>query len=107
MHLSESDIRHLADLARLHVSDDEAARLSHDLTEIIRFIDAAADVDGSDIQPMVSPSGPDGTIREDVEVSSDVGQSAGQAPNQEDGFVGVPPVRGLRRPMEPGDGAPE
>lgn len=102
MHLSESDIRHLADLARLHVSDDEAARLSHDLTEIVRFIDAAEEADVSDNNPMTRPSGSESAIREDVADFSDVGRSAQQAPQTEDGFIQVPAVRGPRRPTESG-----
>lgn len=102
MHLSESDIKHLADLARLHVSDEEAARLSRDLTEIVGFIDAAANRDGTVEDPMKRPVESGGVTRPDEAVTHDVGESWRQAADAEDGFVRVPPVRSSLGPVEPG-----
>lgn len=100
MHLTESDIRHLADLARLHVSDEEAARLSRDLTEIVGFIDAAANEDISGVEPMTRPTGSDGEVRQDEAFSREVGRSFRQAAETEDGYVRVPPVRSPLGPAE-------
>jgi aspartyl-tRNA(Asn)/glutamyl-tRNA(Gln) amidotransferase subunit C len=94
MSLTESDIRQLARLARLHVSEDEAERLTSDLTEILRFIDAASVEDVSGVAPMIRPVASEPAGRDDREDSAAASPEAvRQAPDRENGFVSVPPVR--------------
>lgn len=108
MILTRSDIKHLADLARLHVSDDEADRLSRDLTEIVGFIDRAYEQDDSGEDPMIRPSRVDGVVRDDVpDVASNAGHSVEQAAETEDGFVRVPPVDGMRSSSDSRGGSSE
>lgn len=97
MTLTRSDIRHLAELARLHVSDEEAARLSRDLTEIVEFIDRASNEDVSETAPSIRPVESEGSVRDDVAIPGEAGRSARQSADTEDGYVRVPPVRGPRR----------
>ena len=103
MNLTRSDISHLAELARLHVSNEDAERLSRELTQIIEFIDRASEEDLSAHPPMISPADEGSTVREDVPDRQDVGRSVRQAADTEDGYVRVPPVRGLRSSNDDGE----
>ena len=52
MKISEQEVRYVADLANLKLSDDEVRRLSHDLDEILTHIDTLNELDVSNVQPM-------------------------------------------------------
>lgn len=52
MKISEQEVRYVADLANLKLSDDEIRRMSRDLDEILTHIDTLNELDVSNIQPM-------------------------------------------------------
>jgi aspartyl-tRNA(Asn)/glutamyl-tRNA(Gln) amidotransferase subunit C len=45
MAIDPAEVRRIADLARLHVTDHEAEALAHDLARIVESIDALAEVE--------------------------------------------------------------
>ncbi len=51
MKLSIDDVRHIANLARLGLSDDELGALSGELSKILDYIDQLNEVDTSSIPP--------------------------------------------------------
>jgi len=51
MAISESDVRHVALLARLALSDDEVATLSVELNSILRHIDTIQQLDLDGVEP--------------------------------------------------------
>ena len=76
MKLTEKDVRHVAELANLALSDDEIARMTHDLDGILTHIDKLNELDTSNVEPMAqvleaSGGGASGdnqpTLRDDVE----------------------------------------
>ena len=52
MKISEQEVRYVADLANLKLSDDEIRRMSRDLDEILTHIDTLNELDVSNVQPM-------------------------------------------------------
>lgn len=53
MQLTPADVRKVASLARLKVSDAEVASLTTDLTAILGYVDVLNEIDTTGIEPMV------------------------------------------------------
>jgi aspartyl-tRNA(Asn)/glutamyl-tRNA(Gln) amidotransferase subunit C len=76
MKLTEKEVRHVAELANLALSDDEIAKMTHDLDGILTHIDKLNQLDTSNIAPMTqviafdAAAGGDhaSALREDIEV---------------------------------------
>lgn len=69
MKLTEDEVRYVADLANLRLSEEEVHRMSHDLGQILTHIEQLNELDTSDIEPMaqvVYPADETATLREDV-----------------------------------------
>lgn len=52
MKITEKEVRYVADLANLALTDEEVARLSHDLDEILTHMDTLNELDTKGIEPM-------------------------------------------------------
>jgi len=50
--ITEKEIRYVADLANLKLSEEEAAKFTRDLDEILVHMDKLAEIDTGDIAPM-------------------------------------------------------
>jgi aspartyl-tRNA(Asn)/glutamyl-tRNA(Gln) amidotransferase subunit C len=69
LNLTDEDVRYVADLANLRLTDEEVRRMSHDLGQILTHIDQLNELDTKDIEPMAQVLfGEDeiATLREDV-----------------------------------------
>lgn len=69
MKLSEEEVRYVADLANLSLTDDEVHRMSHDLGEILTHIEQLNELDTSEVEPMAQVlyrADETATLREDV-----------------------------------------
>ena len=53
MRLTHDDVRKVALLARLKVTDADVARLADELTAIVHYVDVLKDIDTTGIEPMV------------------------------------------------------
>lgn len=70
MKITEQEVRYVAGLANLSLTDQEIARLSKDLDEILTHIDTLNELDTSNVQPMAQvlyDAGETATLREDRE----------------------------------------
>jgi aspartyl-tRNA(Asn)/glutamyl-tRNA(Gln) amidotransferase subunit C len=70
MRLTEKDVRYVAALANLNLSDEETGRMLHDLDGILAQMDALAGIDTEGVAPMAQVLfGADdtATLRADVE----------------------------------------
>jgi aspartyl-tRNA(Asn)/glutamyl-tRNA(Gln) amidotransferase subunit C len=70
MRLTEKDVRYVAALANLNLSDEETARMLSDLDGILAQMDALAEIDTEGVAPMsqvVFGSDDTATLRADVE----------------------------------------
>jgi aspartyl-tRNA(Asn)/glutamyl-tRNA(Gln) amidotransferase subunit C len=94
--LTEQEVRYVADLANLKLTDHEIARLSRDLDEILTHIDTLNELDTSNVQPMVQvlyDAGETATLREDRERATLGNQAAlANAPLGGGGYYKVPKV---------------
>ncbi len=52
MNLTEENVRYVAGLANLRLSDEEVRRMSHDLGHILTHIEQLNELDTKDIEPM-------------------------------------------------------
>jgi aspartyl-tRNA(Asn)/glutamyl-tRNA(Gln) amidotransferase subunit C len=91
MAVSIEDVRHIAGLARLGLSDERAAALVDELNGILTHMDVLTRVKTGDAEP-VTGIGASGTpLREDEERSSPVERAIETfAPKVEQGFFLVP-----------------
>jgi len=67
--IDEKEVRYVADLANLKLSDEEIGRLSHDMNEILTHMDKLNELDTSGVEPMAQvlyDAGETATLREDV-----------------------------------------
>lgn len=64
------DIRYVANLARINLSDDEVARFSDQLQGVMKHIDKLSEVNVDDIEPTAHASNLSNKVREDVPVPS-------------------------------------
>ena len=96
MKISEQEVRYVADLANLKLTDPEIARLSKDLDEILTHIDTLNELDTSNVQPMAQvlyEAEETATLREDRE-RPPIGNEAAlaNAPLAGGGYYKVPKV---------------
>ena len=93
MSLNSSDVKRIAHLARIEISEQETGQALAQLNEIFRLIEQLQSVDTSGIEPMSHPLGGSQRLREDG-----VGELPGRellmrnAPARQDGLFLVPRV---------------
>lgn len=66
MELSQEQVRHIAKLARLGLSDEEVKKFSTQLTNILQYIEVLAEVDTSAVLPTNQVTGLSNVMREDT-----------------------------------------
>lgn len=72
MKITEQEVRYVADLANLTLSEEEIARMAHDLDEILTQIGKLNELDTTGVEPMAQvlyEAGETATLREDEERS--------------------------------------
>ena len=70
MKITEQEVRYVADLANLRLSDQEVAGLQADLDEILVHMDKLNELDTAGVEPMAQvlfEAGETATLREDCE----------------------------------------
>jgi len=94
--ITEREVRYVADLANLRLTDEEISRLSRDLDEILTHIDTLNELDTSNVQPMaqvIYDAGEIATLREDRERPTLGNEAAlANAPLAGGGYYKVPKV---------------
>jgi aspartyl-tRNA(Asn)/glutamyl-tRNA(Gln) amidotransferase subunit C len=99
--LSEQEVRKLALLARLELSDDEVRTIGPQLTRILGFVEKLAELDTEGVEPMTTALDVDNRFREDVLVPGLSNEQALQnAPARDDECFLVPPVLGNAAPKK-------
>lgn len=63
--LTRDDVLHLAQLARIQLSDDEIVRLESELGSILGYVEQLNDVDVSGLAPTTQVSGLTNVMRQD------------------------------------------
>lgn len=96
MKITETEVRYVADLANLKLSDAEIARLAKDMDEILTHMDTLSELDTSSVEPMAQvlyQAEDTATLRAD-EVIPPIGNEAAlaNAPLAGAGYYKVPKV---------------
>jgi aspartyl-tRNA(Asn)/glutamyl-tRNA(Gln) amidotransferase subunit C len=94
--ITEKEVRYVADLANLKLSEAEVAKFTKDLDEILVHMDKLAEIDTGDVAPMAQvlyEADETATLRPDEE-RSPLGQEAAlaNAPQAGGGYFKVPRV---------------
>ena len=93
MSVSNEQVRHIAKLARIAMSDEELARLGPELNAIIGWVEQLAEVDTDGVEPLTAVIDQKLRLREDEVTDGDIrDQVLANAPEAQHGFFAVPKV---------------
>ena len=84
MSLTSSDVKRIAHLARIEISEEETGQALAQLNEIFKLIEQLQSVDTAGIEPMSHPLGGSQRLREDL---------AGDQPGRESLMKNAPAMR--------------
>ena len=96
MSISETQVRHVATLARLRLSDDETTAMTGDLGRILDYMDKLAELDTASVEPtshvvtVEAPYRDDESHPRDGQAAAD--QAVANAPRRDGHFFAVPPI---------------
>ena len=91
------DVRHVARLAHLEITDDEVALYTPQMEEIVKYVEQLNELDTENVEPMLGGLTLEGeataTVRDDVaKFSLGQGAALSQAPTATEGHFQVPKV---------------
>ena len=93
--ISRADVAHLADLARISLSDDELDHLASELPAILEHVRVVQDAAGDDVAPMSHPLPISNVFRVDeVRESLSADEALAAAPESEQQRFLVPRILG-------------
>ena len=92
--ISSDDVRHLAHLSSLQLSDGEVSSLQQDIAGILNYVDQLAELDTGNVQPTYQVTDLENVWREDEVVEDEVTreQLLALAPDTSNEQVKVPKV---------------
>ena len=91
--LTEAEVRHIATLSRLQLSDEEVAMMMKELSAIVGYVDQLREVDVEGVDPTAHAVDVKNVFRDDV-VRESIGsdRAVANAPQNEDSYFKVPKV---------------
>lgn len=93
MSVDQNTVRHIAQLARITLSEQELAPLATELNQILDWVEQLDEIDTANVAPMTSVVGHAMAMREDVVTVNDLqAEVTANAPQSDDGFYVVPKV---------------
>jgi aspartyl-tRNA(Asn)/glutamyl-tRNA(Gln) amidotransferase subunit C len=93
MSLTKEEVEHIAELARLELTEDEKARYREQLSDILDYAARLQELDTSNIPPTFTVLAKRSVLRTDgVEQCLDTEKILGNAPEAEQNQFRVPPV---------------
>lgn len=93
MSLSIEEVRHIARLARLDLSEEEIQRYSQQLSDILVYADRLRQIDTGDIPPTASVLPPRSILREDIPAAGlTLTDLMKNSPDVEEEQFRVPPI---------------
>jgi aspartyl-tRNA(Asn)/glutamyl-tRNA(Gln) amidotransferase subunit C len=93
MSVDQAEVRRIAHLARIAVTDAEVPHLQDQINAILSFVEALSAVDVSGVEPMTSVIPMKLPMRDDVVTDGEIEPAIlANAPLAEDGFFVVPKV---------------
>lgn len=93
MALTEKEVRHVAMLGRLALSDEEIHAFTSQLGALLQYIDKLQQVDTSKVEPMITATAGENVFRADEpRPSLPRGEALKSAPDHDDEYFRVPKV---------------
>ncbi|WP_428386385.1 Asp-tRNA(Asn)/Glu-tRNA(Gln) amidotransferase subunit GatC [Mucisphaera sp.] len=93
--ISEADVRHVAKLSRLSLSDEEVHRMTDQLGAILSYIQKLSELDVQGVEPMAHPLDLTNSLRDDVAAEGlTTEQALANAPAADPPYFQVPKVLG-------------
>jgi len=93
MSVSPEQVRHIANLARIAMSDEEIERLVPELNAIIGWVEQLGEVNTDGIEPLTAVIDQKLRLREDQVTAGNIrGEVLANSPGAEHGFFAVPKV---------------
>ena len=93
MPVSTEQVRHIAKLARIAMSDEEIERLAPELNNILGWIEQLREVDTDGVEPLTAVIDQKLRLRDDVVTEGDIrDEILANAPEAQHGFFAVPKV---------------
>lgn len=91
--ISTEDVKHVAKLARLELTETEIEQFSKQLGDILKYVEQMNEVDTQNVEPMAHPIPVVNVMREDVvKYEQTKEELMKNAPSEEDGFFKVPKI---------------
>ena len=93
MPVSTEQVRHIAKLARIAMSDAEIERLAPELNNILGWVEQLAEVNTDGVKPLTAVIDQKLRLRDDVVTEGNIrDEILANAPNAQHGFFAVPKV---------------
>jgi aspartyl-tRNA(Asn)/glutamyl-tRNA(Gln) amidotransferase subunit C len=93
MPVSTEQVRHIAKLARIAMSDEEIERLAPELNNILGWIEQLGEVDTEGVEPLTAVIDQKLRLRDDVVTEGNIrDEILANAPEAQHGFFAVPKV---------------
>lgn len=91
--IGAEEVKHVAKLARLELTDSEVEKYSKQLGDILKYVEQMNEVDTTGVEPMPHPIPIYNVMREDVvKYEQTKEELMKNAPYEEDGFFRVPKI---------------
>jgi len=91
--ISTDEVKHVAHLARLAITEEEASRFTQQLDKIITYAEQLNEVDTENVEPTSHVLEIKNVMREDVAKPGLPNEEVlKNAPNHQDGQIKVPPI---------------
>ena len=95
MSVTIKDVEHIAELARLEFNENEKQKLTHELNEILKYVEKLGELDTSNVEPLSHVIELNNVFRDDVVKPSIPAEEAlKNAPEKTGTFFKVPKVIG-------------
>ena len=95
MNIDKEQIKHIADLANLTISDDELEKYTQEMSSIVGFANELNELDTENVEITTSILGEYNIFREDeLKQSFDNSELLKNAPESQDGMFKIPKVIG-------------
>jgi aspartyl-tRNA(Asn)/glutamyl-tRNA(Gln) amidotransferase subunit C len=93
MSVSNEQVRHIAKLARIAMSDEDIDRLAPELNNLLGWLEQLAEVDTEGVEPLATVIDQKLRLRDDVITDGDCRDDVlANAPDAQHGFFAVPKV---------------
>ena len=93
MSVTLNDVKHIAALARLKFTDTELNDFTHQLNEILSYVDKLNELDTSKVEPLSHPVEKNNVFRDDkLKPSVPTSEALKNAPEKDESFFKVPKV---------------